>query len=120
MEERGREEGGGERRGRRGGGEEGERREGGGGLGWEGGRGRRKEGRERRGEGERGGERWWGGGGADVELDMCVCPCIPAACNELGGKSPGSQTPGDPATPSPPWWWVNPGLVPVHRALPAP
>ena len=24
------------------------------------------------------------------------------SCNELGGRSPGSQTPGDPATPSPP------------------
>ena len=35
---------------------------------------------------------------------MCVCPYIPAACNGLGGRSPGSKTPGDPATPSPPLW----------------
>ena len=45
-----------------------------------------------------------GGGrrGRGQEPDMCVCPYIPATCNELGGKSPGSQTPGDPGTPSPP------------------
>ena len=29
-------------------------------------------------EGGRGGG--GGGGGADVELDMCLCPYIPAAC----------------------------------------
>ena len=25
-----------------------------------------------------------------------------------GGRSPGSQIPGDPATPSPPWWRGSP------------
>ena len=36
-----------------------------------------------------------------------------------GDRSPGSQTPGDPATPSPPRRrGSNPGPVPVHRALP--
>ena len=35
---------------------------------------------------------WGGGGGADVELDMCVCPYIPAAC--IGGHVPVDTAPG--------------------------
>ena len=39
-----------------------------------------------------------GGCGADVMLDMCVCPYIPAHAPNSGGRTPGSQTPGVPAT----------------------
>ena len=45
----------------------------------------------------------------------CLCRYERTAhASHSGGRSPGSQTPGDPATPSPP-----PGPVPVHRTLPS-
>ena len=46
--------------------------------------------------------------------DVSVHP-TQQSCNELDGKSPGSQTPGDPAAPMA---GVNPDPVPVHRAAP--
>ena len=49
---------------------------------------------------------WWYG-----RVACMTCLCNTAACTELGGRSPGSQTPGDPATPSPPYWWGYPSTL---------
>ena len=42
-----------------------------------------------------------GGGGADVMHDTCLCRYAPAHASNWSGRTPESQTPGVPATPSP-------------------
>ena len=42
-----------------------------------------------------------GGGGSDVRLDPCVSPYESVLAPDSGGRTPGSQTPGVPATRSP-------------------
>ena len=51
--------------------------------------------------------------------DVSIHATQPHAINS-SGRSPGSQTPGDPPPLPRPMTGVNPGSVPVHRALPSP
>ena len=68
---------------------------------------------------------WWcgvrcgGGGGSDGAVTTMCLIISPHACtNKSGGRTPGSQAPGVPATPfSALMAGVSPGRVPVHTAL---